>query len=48
MLSVISTFVEAATITWVAQMMGIEIFIAARDMKWALAGMRSQRVLRRV
>lgn len=47
-MTALTAFVQWAVFAWVAQMMAIEVFIAARDVKWALADMRSQRVLRRV
>lgn len=47
-MAMLTAFVEGATIAWVAQMMGIEIFIVARDVRYAIKDMRSQRVLRRV
>jgi hypothetical protein len=47
-MTALTAFVQWAVFAWVAQMMGIEIFIAARDVRYAIKDMRSQRVLRRV
>lgn len=47
-MQIFSAFVEAATLTWVAQMMGIECYIVFRDVRYAIKDMRLQRVLRRV